>query len=336
MGFTWDGQTVGNAATARFEVPVCTMASGFNLSLVIHAITGQRAGPVVLVACGSHGEELWSSEFCRRLKEFLVGDGHDFAGTILLAPVLNPHSFESGTRNTPVDLHNLNRVFPGSAPGKNWFTDMLAGVIAERILPAADYIFDYHGGGSDTVIRYHYTVDPELSDRNALVHDVALASGAEILWQIDEQRGTLTNCAETMGKTCFVVEVGGGGGILDTSSFDRAYGDILNMLRVIEVVRGTADKTAARVVVTKGTTVRPAHGGTFVPACGLEVLGKTVSGGTVLGRVMSPYTFEVLDELTAPFEKTEIMQVRNRVSKVHPGEYAYIIGDGDSGYTVGS
>ena len=39
------------------------------------------------------------------------------AGTILLVPVLNPHSFESGTRNTPIDLHNLNRVFPGTKNG---------------------------------------------------------------------------------------------------------------------------------------------------------------------------------------------------------------------------
>ncbi|WP_210490878.1 succinylglutamate desuccinylase/aspartoacylase family protein [Microvirga antarctica] len=334
MTFAWDGIAVGPSNTAHFEVPVCTMASGHKLALSVHAVTGSRPGPVSLVACGSHGEELWSSEFCRRLRDYLVNDGYDFAGTILLAPVLNPHSFASGTRNTPIDLHNLNRVFPGSKPGKNWFTDMLAGVIADKILPKADFVFDYHGGGSDTVIHYHYTVDPKLSSRHALVHDVALASGAEVLWEHNEQRGTLSNCADDMGKTAFVVEVGGGGEILDSGSFDRAYGGFLNMLRVIEVVRGTPNLSRARVVVTKGTTVRPSNGGTFVPVSGLEILGKTVAGGTVLGRVISPYTFEVLDELIAPFDKTEIMQVRNRISKVHPGEYAYIVGDGATGYAI--
>jgi uncharacterized protein len=69
-----------------------------------------------------------------------------------------------------------------------------------------------------------------------------------------------------------------------------------------------------------------------VPVVGLEVLGKSVPGGTVLGRVHSPYDFSVLDECVAPFARTEMMQVRNRISKVHPGEYAYIIGDGDTGY----
>lgn len=332
MAFEWEGSRVAASSTAHFEVPVCTMASGHRLMLSVHVVTGNRAGPVTLVACGSHGEELWSVEFARRLKQFLVRDGHDFAGTILIAPMLNPHSFESGTRNTPIDFHNLNRVFPGSPAGKNWFSDMLARVIADRILPKADLIFDYHGGGSDTVIHYHYTVDPSLSARHATVHRVALASGAEVLWESNEQRGTLTNCGDQLGKTCFVCEIGGGGLILDVNYFEKGYRDLLNMLKVVEVVRGAPEMGRCRIVVRKGSSIRPAHGGTFVPVVGLEVLGKSVPGGTVLGRVHSPYDFSVLDECVAPFARTEMMQVRNRISKVHPGEYAYIIGDGDTGY----
>jgi predicted deacylase len=332
MPFDWEGSAVSAKSTACFEVPVCTMASGHRLALPVHVVTGNRAGPVVLVSCTSHGEELWSAEFCRRVKSFLVRDGHDFAGTMLLAPVLNPPSFESGTRNTPIDLHNLNRVFPGSPAGKNWFTDMLARVIAERILPKADIIFDYHGGGPDTVIHYHYTVDPNVSAKNRTIHEVALASGAEVLWENNEQRGTLTNHGDSLGKLCFVPEIGGGGLILDVDYFEKGYRDFLNMLKVVEVARGKPELGRARIVCKTGSSIRPAHGGTFVPVCGLEVLGKSVPKGTVLGRVISPYTFEVLDECVAPYARTEMMQVRNRISKVHPGEYAYIIGDGDSGY----
>jgi len=50
--------------------------------------------------------------------------------------------------------------------------------------------------------------------------------------------------------------------------------------------------------------------------------------------VVSPYTFEELHRLVAPYPKTEVMQVRNRMSKVHPGEYAFIVGDGESGYQL--
>ncbi len=334
MGFVWEGTSVGASQTARFDVPVCVMASGYDLRLPVHVVTGNRAGPVTLVACASHGEELWSAEFCRRLHGFLVRDGHDFSGTMLLAPVLNPHSFESGTRNTPIDLHNLNRVFPGSELGKNWFSDVLAKVIADKILAKADILFDYHGGGSDTIIHYHYTADPNRSARHSTIHDVARASGAAVLWEQDESRGTLSNCGDALGKLCFVPEIGGGGLILDEGYFEKAYQDLLNMLRVVEVVKGKPDLSRARIVVKKGSSLRPKHGGTFEPVCGAEIIGTSVRKGTVLGRVVSPYSFEVLDEIVAPFDKTEIMQVRNRISKVHPGEYAYIIGDGDSGYAL--
>jgi predicted deacylase len=252
----------------------------------------------------------------------------------LLAPVLNPHAYEAGTRNTPIDLHNLNRVFPGSEPGRNWFTDTLARVIADRILPHTDIILDYHGGGSDTVIEYSYTANPEASGMARRVHELALASGAEVLWEHAEVRGTLTNCAEAMGKLCVVPEVGGGGAMLDLEYFDRAIARMVNMLKVAEVFAGTPHKDGPRVVVRRGASLRPAHGGTFIPVVGIEVLGKTVPGGTVLGRVVSPYSFETLDEIVAPFARTEMMQVRNRISKVHPGEYAYIVGDGESGYAL--
>ena len=331
MSFTWDGTKIGDATTARFDVPAFVMASGYHLQIPVHVVTGNRAGPAVLISCGSHGDELFSSEYCRRLLGYLVRDGHDFAGTMLLAPVLNPMALESGTRNTPVDFHNLNRVFPGSPAGKNWFTDMLARVIAERILPRADIIFDYHGGDGNTVIHYHYTTDPAKSDRDRQVHEVALASGAEVLWEHHESRGTLTNHGDALGKLCIVPEYGGGSFLRD-DLFEKCYQDLLNMLRVLELVKGTPDRNRARIVVRTGTSLRPSHGGTFIPVCGTEMLGKSVPKGTLLGRVISPYDFSVLDEIRAPFEQTELMQIRDRISKVQPGEYAYIIGDGASGY----
>ena len=334
MTFKWDGTEVARRSKAYFEVPVCTMASGYKLALPIHVITGQRPGPSVLISCTSHGDEFWSAEFCRRIYHFLVDSDHDFAGTMVLAPVLNPHSFESGDRNTPIDLHNLNRVFPGSEADSNWFTDALAKAIADRILPQVDIVLDYHGGGSDTVIHYTYTADPEASEYNRRVNEIAMVSGAEVLWEHFEARGTLTNCAEQMGVLAVVPEIGGGGLILDLAYFDKAIADMVNMLRVVEVFSGALTHDAPRVVVRKGRTVRPAHGGTFIPEVGLEVLGKTVPEGTLLGRVVSPYTFEELHRLVAPYPKTEVIQVRNRVSKVHPGEYAFIVGDGDSGYTL--
>lgn len=329
MAFEWDGTAVEAGRAAYFEFPVCTMASGFELTIPVHVVAGKRPGPTLLISATSHGEELWCCEFVRRVHQHFVNGGFDFAGTLLLAPNLNPHSFESGHRNTPIDLHNLNRVFPGSRGG--WFSDILAHAIAEHLLPKTDIIFDYHGGGSDTVIHYTYTAPPT-SDQNRRVHEIALASGAEVLWEHVESRGTLTNWGEELGKLCVTPEIGGGGLITDIGYFDKAIGDLINMMKVIEMVEGTPQTGGTRVVVKTGRAVKPEHGGLFIPQIDLDLMGKTVPGGTLLGKVVSPYSFEVLHELLAPYDKTEIMQIRNRISKVHPGDYAYIVGDGASGY----
>ena len=41
----------------------------------------------------------------------------DFQGEVVAIPVANPYAFQSLTRNTPLDMTNLNRVFPGDPDG---------------------------------------------------------------------------------------------------------------------------------------------------------------------------------------------------------------------------
>ncbi len=334
MAFEWNGTRVASGSKAFVEVPVCTMASGYELTLPVHILAGRKAGPSALIATGSHGDQLWETEMCRNLYHRVLADDYDFAGTLVLCPLLNPIAYEYGARNTWVDMHNLNRVFPGSESGKNWFTDMLAGVITREILPKVDYVLDYHGGSNNTIIHYTYTADPNGSNLDRQVHELALASGAEVLWEHFEARGTLTNAAAELGKVALVLEMGGGGVFQDGEYLSRGVEDTINVLRVPGMFPGRVSNAGPRVVVRKGTTVRPRNGGTFIPVVGVDQIGKTVAEGTVLGRVVSPHTFDVLDELVAPYPKTELMQIRNRISRVHPGAYAYIMGDGDSGYTI--
>jgi hypothetical protein len=332
MTFRFQDREVRTGHPEHVHFPVAVTAAGAEIRIPLHIVPGQRSGPAVLLCAGSHGEEVWSTEFLRRVHGDLHERDFDFAGTILLAPVLSPTSFEAGPRHTPFDYHNLNRIFPGQPAGAGWFTEMIADVITREILPAADIVLDYHGGGTDTSIRYQYTVPPGDTHYHP-VHDVALASGAEVLWEVSETRSTLTTEVTKAGKVAIIPEIGGGGDLCDEAMFDRGLASLANMLRVLDVFPGEVDAAAPRIVVRKGRAVRPRHGGLFIPEVGLDTLGTSVPEGTVLGKVVSPYTFEMLDELTAPYPKTEIMQVRNRISRVHPGDYAFIVGDGESGYT---
>lgn len=333
MTFRFHDEDVATGTPRLFTFPVAVAATGQTIEIPVHVVPGRRPGPAVLLCAGSHGEEVWSVEFLRRVYVHLHEIDFDYAGTLLLAPVLSPTSFEAGIRHTPFDHHNLNRIFPGQDPGRGWFTEMLAQVITRDLLPAADIVLDYHGGGSDTSIHYHYTVPPT-DPHHHPVHDAALVSGAEVLWEVAETRTTLTTEVARAGKPAIVPEIGGGGHLGGTELFDKGLRDLINMLRVLDVFAGEPDATPPRLVVRRGCAVRPRHGGIFVPALGLDALGTSVEQGTVLGTVVSPYSFDLLDELVAPYPHTEIMQVRSRISRVHPGDYAFIVGDGDSGYTL--
>ena len=49
---------------------------------------------------------------------------------------------------------------------------------------------------------------------------------------------------------------------------------------------------------------------------------------TELARVVSPYTFDVLESIAAPFEPTLLVLVREAVTKVEPGDYGFIVANG--------
>jgi predicted deacylase len=314
-------------------LPVARNSMDQQIGLTVHGIAGAHPGPVVLVAAGSHGEELWSIDFVRRIHERFARDASDLHGGLLLAPLLSSPSFLTGTRHTPSDYHNLNRVFPGVPAGRGWLTEMIADVISRQILPYADHLFDYHGGGSDTTIEYHYTSQPG-TPHHDVIHRVARASGARVLWEVNETRSTLSAEFLRLGKPAYVPEIGGGGTFHLPDLHTIALQRFENMLRAIEVLPGEPSFAGPRALVRAGRAMRPSHGGIYLPAVGLEVLGQQVPGGTLLGQVVSASTFEVLDELIAPYPRTEVMQVRNRISRVEPGDYAYLVGDADSGHPL--
>jgi len=61
---------------------------------------------------------------------------------------------------------------------------------------------------------------------------------------------------------------------------------------------------------------------------GVERLGEQVPKGTVLGRVVSPYTFQTLEVVEAPFDPSIIVLTRERFTKVDPGDYGFMVADG--------
>jgi uncharacterized protein len=99
-----------------------------------------------------------------------------------------------------------------------------------------------------------------------------------------------------------VIEIGGG--YHDQLQHIRnGLRGLTNMLRHIGVLAGDVESRPGQVLLRKMEVMRPTHGGICVPAQALRP-GTRLSGDTKLADIVSPYTFETLETITAPFDES--------------------------------
>lgn len=241
----------------------------------------------------------------------------------MLLPVANPRAFAVNHRSTPVDELNLNRQFPGDPHG--WHTDQLAAAITKAFLEKIDVHVDLHAGTDRPTVDYVYILNDEALSR---------AFGSQILYRPKEGVGGTTFTGTTKdvtidrrGISSVVVELGGG--IMDQTAFvQRGVEGVLNVLRAAGVLEGDPTPDPEQVVVRGIETVRPSQGGwleTEAPA-----LGEEIAGGAVLGRVVSPYTFEELEVILNPVARGIMILSHLSRNLVNPGDYGYMVGNLDA------
>lgn len=300
------------------RVPITTLINGGELALTIHTISG-RPGPVVGISAAIHGDETVGVEVLRRLAGYLDDVGEELRGAVRLLPVGNPLAYEGNSRETPLDHQNLNRVFPGDADG--WLTEQLAAKIAEHFLSGLDAYVDLHAGGAYPVVDYVYmTSAPELSR----------AFGTKLLYRpshpYEGTTGTITNAE---GKPTVTVELGGG--LFQEEEYaGRIFAGLVNILRRLEVLPGKAQPAPEQVLLHELAILRPHVGGILVPEVKVPDLGTEVPGEKVLGRIYSPYTFKLLEEITAPFARSVLVLLRDNLAPINPGSYMYMVGNAES------
>ncbi len=295
------------------EIPVTTLASGYRLALPLHRIAGAEPGPMLGMMALIHGDEPLPNVVLREAYHQL--DPATLKGTRLMMPVANPLAYEALTRNTPLDMTNMNRVFPGDAGG--WLTEQIAHTIVTQFVPQIDYLVDFHSGGTFPTVDYVYLskLEPALSR----------AFGSDILYDGPGYEGTLSNVTEGREDIPTAVIELGGGSLVDDAYIARGIEGSFNVLKYLGMIEGEPALPAEQKIVQEMAVIRPRAGGVLYPEVKLDQLGEVVAGGTVLGRVVSPYTFEELEVIEAPFEKNLMILLRGAITRVNPGDYAYMV-----------
>lgn len=304
--------------TTYETIPVTTLASGFELFIPLHRLEGRASGPTLGLSAVVHGDEPLTNEIIRQV--LLRVDPVQLRGTILAVPIVNTLAFESLTRHTPIDMLDLNRNFPG-APG-GWLSEQIAHVLGTRFVSQLDVHVDLHTGGVFPTVDYVYIFERS--------RELSRSFGSTFLFEpSNPYPGTFSIPARERGIPFFTAEVGGGS-FLDAHYIEHGVRGVMNVMKQLGMLDGQIVRPQRQTVVTEMAVIRPRFGGMLHPEIGLDQLGKEVRGGTLLGRVLSPHTFETLEEIRAPFDLGYMILLRGGMMRVHPGDYGYMVANAET------
>ena len=311
-------------------IDVTKRASGETLRIAVNILRGLKDGPVLGLVGILHGDAAYGVVIEKAVLDSI--DIKSLKGTILAMPVGNPIAFESFTRTTGqgmnTDKNNMNRVFPGDPGG--WVTEQMADAISMHFVTHLDYLIDFHSGDLSNAINYILVETPE---NEAGEQGVLLSKlyGTDILFLMDSpaHHGTLVQYAQSKGIPSVIAEIGGCVAF-DDEHLSRFVQGVKNIMIHVGMMDGEIVLPAKQYMLHRRVLIRPKNGGLFVPEVGFEKLSKNVPGGTVLGRVISPHTFEELESFVAPYDDTTLIMMRGVLSRVNPGDYGYILGDWSS------
>jgi len=215
--------------------------------------------------------------------------------------------------------------------------------ISQEVFPGSTCVIDLHAAsgptGGDLQLSYGY-----LGKGTELDIAISKVFGNEILvdTQTEEikkkkQYGTSKEYLREQGIAAYSCEVGEfhglwcERGVVPQERLVRTVPEVgvtgvTNVMKYLGMIEGKPKLPQKQVVVKPELNLRPSHGGLLISETTVEHLGTLVRKGDVLGAVISPYTFEVLDLITSPFDESLLLAAAT-FRRIHAGDYAYIVAD---------
>jgi predicted deacylase len=249
-------------------------------------------GPTALFVSGTHGDEYEGQVALCNLARSLKPEA--IKGRVILLPAANLPAATAGTRTSPIDDGNLNRLFPGDPQGS--VTEQIAYYIEHELVTRADIVVDLHSGGSSLHYVPSALMQQDDSDpaRQAKLVAALKAFASPISYVGHHQPGqgggrTTSGAAYRQGKLCLGSELGGSG-TLTTAGLAIAERGLRNILAHMGILPDSvAEPGPVRILDIGGQDYFTYATGTglFEP---LAEPGDTVKQGQPAARLHTPET----------------------------------------------
>jgi len=298
--FTVGSVTAQPGTIASGSLTIAPLGGDEGTTIPFSIINGAKAGPVLALTAGTHGEEYPPILALQRQRAAI--DPKELSGTIIMVHVVNMPSFLGRTiYYSPVDHKNQNRVFPGKADGT--LAERIADAITREVIDRSQYLIDLHcGDGNESLRPYVYWNMRGTPAVVEGVHQLALAFGIDHIIldrgrPLDPAKSvSLSNTAVARGKPGLTIESGGMGQTDEASIvvIERGIAGVLKYLKMRATGPGPVEHP---VYLSRNQVLMSGATGIFYPAV---ERGQTVAEGTLFGRI-TDFHGRVLEEIRAPF-----------------------------------
>jgi len=269
-----NGTTVEPGERTKVKIGVGNLPSGTKIYIESHVFRAQAPGPCVLIVGGVHGDEINGIQIVRK--------------------ALENRLFE-------------NLVCGGSSKGS--LASRVARAMTKEILPNADYLIDFHTGGS---FRYnHPQVRYTANDKEA--EKLANAFAPPILLQKPLIPKSFRKMALEMGVPTLVYE-GGEAVRIEGFTIDVGLSGMSRVLKSLKLLKNAPPAQFEPKHFKKSSWVRSPKAGLFIWT---QHSGNSVVKGEPLGTIKDPqgeWSYKVL----AP--KSGYIVGHSNASVVHVGD----------------
>lgn len=239
-------------------------------------------GPTALLTGANHGDEYEGPLALVELAAKI--EAAELTGRVIIIPFMNMPAFTAGTRTSPIDGGNMNRVFPGRPDGS--ITEKIADYFQRYLLPMADIVLDFHSGGK-TLDFLPFAASHILDDKEQQAHCCAARDAFNAPFSMQmleiESAGMYDDAVEGMGKTFVTTELGGAG-TSTPQTVEIARKGLRNLLIHAGIMQGNLNIAPTRHLVQDDDDCF--H---FSPTSGMiefvKTLGDPVAKGDLLARI---------------------------------------------------
>ncbi len=307
----------------------------YDVGISAHVVAGVRPGPTMLLLSMLHGNEWFSVLILRELLTRL--SPADLRGNLIAVPVANPSAMATATRCVidDSDEPDANRAFGGTY---QWISNQVTRVIDQAFFTVSDYLIDYHVGDwgstmADVSFAEDYT-DPAITEAS---RGMALAFGFPVVHRLRlftgprGSRTSLGHAGEHHGIPGIVAEVGGlgFGDAQERQWLEANVTGTMSVMRHLGMLDGAPLSCGRYLMIEDYWRVGPSVGGYLEPLVGLDRQFSDVEKHECLARVISPTTFEVLEEIRSPGRG--VIFYACRAHMVRPGSWAFGVADLEHG-----